>query len=69
MQLMLAAKAKGYDTVPMGGFNPEQFRELFNIPERYVTVMLIALGKAAAEGRSTARLPLDEVAQWNEFQG
>ncbi|WP_054938953.1 nitroreductase family protein [Paenibacillus ihuae] len=69
MQLMLAAKAKGYDTVPMGGFIPEQFRELFNIPERYVTVMLIALGKAAAEGRSTARLPLDEVAQWNEFQG
>ncbi len=69
MQLMLSAKAKGYDTVPMGGFIPEQFRELFNIPERYVTVMLIALGKAAAEGRPTARLPLDEVAQWNEFQG
>lgn len=69
MQLMLAAKAKGYDTVPMGGFNYDQFRELFNIPDRYVTVMLIALGKAAADGRLTARLPLDEVTQWNGFAG
>ncbi|MNI69671.1 putative NAD(P)H nitroreductase YodC [compost metagenome] len=69
MQLMLAAKARGYDTVPMGGFKPDEFRELFHIPERYVTVMLIALGKAAAEGRSTARLPLDEVTQWNTFEG
>ncbi|MDF9842431.1 MULTISPECIES: nitroreductase family protein [unclassified Paenibacillus] len=69
MQLMLAAKAKGYDTVPMGGFHPAKFRELFNIPERYETVMLIALGKAAAEGRSTARLPLEEVVQWNGFEG
>lgn len=69
MQLMLSAKAKGYDTVPMGGFNPDGFRELFQIPERYVTVMLIALGKAAVEGRPTVRLPLEEVTHWNGFQG
>lgn len=69
MQLMLAAKAKGYDTVPMGGFNPDGFRELFQIPERYITVMLIALGKAAVEGRPTVRLPLEQVTHWNGFQG
>lgn len=69
MQLMLAAKAKGYDTVPMGGFNPDGFRALFQIPERYTTVMLIALGKAAVEGRPTVRLPLEQVTHWNGFQG
>ncbi|WP_342564458.1 nitroreductase family protein [Paenibacillus sp. FSL R7-0345] len=69
MQLMLAAKAKGYDTVPMGGFIPEKLRELFSISERYEPVMLISIGKAAAEGRSTARLPLDEVTHWNGFEG
>lgn len=68
MQLMLSARAKGYDTVPMGGFNPDGFRELFQIPERYTTVMLIALGKAAAEGRPSVRLPLDTITHWNGFQ-
>ncbi|UQZ36976.1 nitroreductase family protein [Paenibacillus sp. PK3_47] len=69
MQLMLAAKAKGYDTVPMGGFLPDKLRELFSIPERYEPVMLISLGKASAAAHSTARLPLEEVTHWNGFEG
>lgn len=68
MQLMLAAKARGYDTVPMGGFVHDSFKELFGITERYVPVMLIALGKAAVEGRPTARLPLEAVTHWNTFE-
>jgi nitroreductase len=68
LQLMLAAKARGYDTVPMGGFVHDSFKELFGINERYVPVMLIALGKAAVEGRPTVRLPLEAVTHWNEFQ-
>ncbi|WNS45203.1 nitroreductase family protein [Paenibacillus sp. MMS20-IR301] len=67
MQLMLAAKARGYDTVPMGGFNPDGLRELFNLPGRYEPVMLISVGKAAVEAHSTARLPLAEVTHWNGF--
>ncbi|MCD9023549.1 nitroreductase family protein [Cohnella silvisoli] len=67
MQLMLAAKARGYDTVPMGGYNREKFVEAFNIGERYVPIMLIAVGKAAKEGHSSVRLTVDEVASWNEF--
>jgi len=27
---MLAAKARGYDTVPMLGYNVEEFRKAFN---------------------------------------
>ncbi|MFD1772731.1 nitroreductase family protein [Paenibacillus rhizophilus] len=69
MQLMLAAKAKGYDTVPMGGYNADQFREMFQIPQRYATVMLIAVGHAEAAGRQTTRLPLEDVVQFNGFKG
>lgn len=65
MQLMLAAKARGYDTVPMSGYDVEQFRKAFDIPDRYVNVMLIALGKAAKPGYPTVRLSVDEVTFWN----
>jgi len=67
MQLMLAARARGLDTVPMGGFNHEQFIEAFRVPATLVPVMLIAVGKAAAEGRPTARLSVDDVTTWGSF--
>jgi nitroreductase len=61
MQLMLIAKERGYDTVTMGGFNKQKFIERFDISDRYFPIVLIALGKAAAPGRQTTRLPLAEV--------
>ncbi|MBT2679679.1 nitroreductase family protein [Bacillus sp. ISL-35] len=64
MQLMLIAKARGYDTVPMGGFNRQQFIEKFNIEDRYMPSLLIALGKAAAPGHKTTRLPIEEVVEF-----
>jgi len=59
MQLMLAAKAKGYDTVPMGGYDKEALIKELNIPDRYVPIMIVPIGKAAAPGRATGRLPLE----------
>ena len=59
MQLMLAAKAKGYDTCPMGGFNDQALIEEWKIPSRYIPVMLIVIGKAATPARPTARFDLD----------
>ncbi|SEN86071.1 nitroreductase family protein [Paenibacillus sp. OV219] len=61
MQLMLAAKAKGYDTVAMGGFDKAKLVEALNVPERFIPVMMIAIGEAAAPGRPTPRLPLDKL--------
>jgi nitroreductase len=61
MQLMLVAKAKGYDTVPMGGFDKQKVAEKFNLSDRYFPVVLIALGKAAAPAFQTTRLPLEDV--------
>lgn len=68
MQLMLAARAKGYDTVAMGGYDAAKFNEAFDVPASYENIMLIALGKAAKPGRPTVRLSVDEVTHWNTFK-
>lgn len=67
MQLMLAAKAKGYDTCPMGGFDRAKLIEAFNIPERYYPVMLITIGKPAAPGRPTTRFSLEKLVIKDSF--
>ncbi|MBW7476544.1 nitroreductase family protein [Paenibacillus oenotherae] len=61
MQLMLAAKAKGYDTVAMGGFDAAQLIQALNIPSRFIPVMLIPIGEAAVPARATDRLSLDKL--------
>ncbi|ERN53883.1 nitroreductase family protein [Alkalihalophilus marmarensis] len=68
MQLMLAAKAKGYDTVPMGGYDEIKFKKEFNVPENYEAIMLISLGKGAKAGFEKTRLPLDDLINWNRFE-
>ncbi|MDV2683744.1 nitroreductase family protein [Alkalihalophilus lindianensis] len=67
MQLMLAAKAKGYDTCPMGGFNRDAFVKSFNVPDRFTPVMLLTVGKAAMPAHRSARKPLEEVTIRNSF--
>lgn len=65
MQLMLAARAFGYDTNPIGGYEKDQIAEAFGLDKnRYVPVMLISIGKAADNGHPSVRLPIDKVAQW-----
>ncbi|WP_139490544.1 nitroreductase family protein [Brevibacillus dissolubilis] len=44
MQFMLIAKAKGWDTCPMIGFDPEQMRSLLRIPDRFQIAMMITIG-------------------------
>ncbi|MFB5269155.1 nitroreductase family protein [Paenibacillus enshidis] len=66
-QLMLVARAHGYDTVPMAGYDEAEFKKAFNISERYVPIMLIALGKAAKPGHPTTRLPIDDITFFNEM--
>lgn len=65
MQLMLSARAHGYDTNPIGGFEKDQIAEMFGMDkERYIPVMLISIGKALEEGYASVRLPIDKIAQW-----
>lgn len=65
MQLMLSARAHGYDTNPIGGYDKSRIAEAFGMEkDRYVPVMLISVGKAVKEPRKTSRLPIDRIAQW-----
>lgn len=65
MQFMLVARAHGYDTNPIGGYDKEKIAEAFGIdPERHVPVMLISIGKAAKPGHSSARLDVARTTEW-----
>lgn len=61
MQFMLIAKAQGYDTVTMGGFDKAQFAKEFNLDDRYAPLVLIALGKATVPAYGSTRLPLESI--------
>lgn len=65
MQIMLTARAKGYDTVPMGGYNRDQVKELFQISDRYLPTLMLPIGKAAADGHPTTRLSVDDITFFN----
>ncbi len=45
MSLMYAAEAYGWQTHPMIGFNPEEVKKQFKIPEELLITMLISIGK------------------------
>lgn len=65
MQLMLAARAHGYDTNPIGGYEKDQIAEAFGMDkERYYPVMLISIGKAADKGYQSVRLPVEAITEW-----
>lgn len=64
MQVMLAAEARGYDTLAMGGFSGDKLKEEFNISERYEPVMLISIGKEAWTPTKTPRMTLEQVSTW-----
>lgn len=66
--LMLAAKAMGYDTCPMIGFNPQQVAEIIKLPEDYVICFMVVVGKALEPARPRpGQLNLAEVMVIDHF--
>ena len=66
--LMLAAKALGYDTCPMIGFDSEQVARIINLPAGHLISMIITLGKAGRAANPRAgQLPLEEVLLENSY--
>ena len=65
MQLMLVARAHGYDTNPIAGYDKTRINDVYGLgKERYVPVMILTMGKAADNGFPTMRLEVDKVAEW-----
>ena len=47
--LMLSAKAMGYDSCPMIGFDENALAKLINLPEDHIIGMMLTIGKATQE--------------------
>ncbi len=47
--LMLTAKAMGYDSCPMDGFDFDAVGKLINLPEHHIISMFVTIGKSTQE--------------------
>lgn len=66
--IMLAAKAMGYDTCPMEGFDYKKVGTLIQLPSDHIITMMVVVGKKAAEPSPRGgQLPLSEVVFENHF--
>lgn len=66
MLFMLAAKNRGWDTCPMIGFDQQQMRALFNVPETHEIALMITIGKEKEDSRRLRgyRKPVEEFATY-----
>ena len=65
MQFMLIARAHGYETNPIGGFESDQLAEAFGLDEkRYVPVIILSVGKAKETGYESVRLPAEKITEF-----
>ncbi len=68
MTIMLSAKAMGYESCPMIGFEIEKVAELINLPEDHVMGPMISIGKGIKEAwPKPGQLSFDEVVVNNGF--
>ncbi|MGI9243202.1 MAG: nitroreductase family protein [Verrucomicrobiales bacterium] len=66
--IMLAAKAMGYDSCPMDGFDFEKVGELIGLPEDHSIAMFVAVGKGTKEPWARpGQLDFDEVVIKDRF--
>ena len=65
MNLMLVARAYGYDTNPIGGFDKEKIADVLELDSnRYYPVMILSIGKANEIGYPSYRLPASDITFW-----
>lgn len=66
--LMLSAKALGYDSCPMVGFDPVKVAKIISLPEDHIVSMFVVIGKALKQANPRpGQLSLDEVIIHDQF--
>ena len=66
--LMLSAKAMGYDSCPMDGFDFSAVAKLIKLPDDHAIAMFVAIGKGLTDASPRAgQLPLNEIVIENTF--
>lgn len=65
MQMLLVARAHGYETCVIGGFEEDVIAEEFGLDkERYVPVTIVAIGKGEYDTHKSVRLEPEEVTRF-----
>lgn len=68
MTIMLAAKAMGFDSCPMDGFDFDAVGKIINLPEDHVISFMIAVGKGTQPAwPKPGQLPYEDVVIQNTF--
>lgn len=68
MTLMLAAKALGYDSCPMDGFDFDAVAKIIKLPEDHVISFMVAIGKGTQPAwPKPGQLSYDQVVVQNTF--
>ena len=66
--IMLGAKAMGYDSCPMIGFDADKVAELINLPDDHMVGMMLVVGKATKPAwPKPGQLPRSEVVITDKF--
>ena len=66
--IMLAAKAMGYESCPMDGFDFDAVAKLINLPDDHVIAMFVAVGKGTKDAWPRAgQLAIDDVVIKDSF--
>ena len=66
--LMLAARAMGYDSCPMDGFDFDAVAKIINLPPDHAISFMIAIGKSTKQAwPRPGQLPYDQVVLENGF--
>ena len=66
--IMLTAKAMGYETCPMIGFDGKKVAEIINLPEDYVLCLMIVVGKGIQPAKErSGQLEMSDVVFFDHF--
>lgn len=67
MSFILLANEAGFETITMSGYHSAQLKTHLNISDRYLDVMLIAIGKSTKNGHQTVRHPVHKIMYRNHI--
>lgn len=67
MSLLLLVNETGLEAITMSGYDSKQLKSVLNISERYLDIMLIAIGKGIKDGHKTVRHDVEKVIYRNKI--
>ncbi|MEB6337451.1 nitroreductase family protein [Serratia rhizosphaerae] len=66
--LMLAAKAQGYDSCPMDGFDFDAVGKIVNKPDHYQIALMVAIGKGVSQPYPRiGKLPIEQIVSVDRY--